>query len=820
MINGLIKGSIILLMIFVVALAAAFIYAYEEVKLDADKLINYKPEISSVILDRNGKQLAYVFKKRHRLYARYDELPGYLVEALVAVEDTLFFEHPGVNPDAVIRAIVTDLKAGKFVEGGSTLTQQLIKNKLLTNEKKLARKLKEAILALKIEHELTKEEILERYLNEIFFGNGYYGVKTASKGYFHKELGDLTLKESAILVGLPNAPSYLNPVKHYKRSLARANSVLYRMKSIGWITENEYLKAIKETPRIYKTTLTQNIAPYIVDEVKRRFKGKLGDIRTGGYQIYTTIDMKQQKIAKEAILHAYNKALKQYNEKPAKSTLNAAMVAVESKTGDILAMVGGVDYKKSAFNRISQTKRQPGSAFKPFIYQTALDMGYNPASKLTDLARTFQYYKDGKRHIWSPKNYEGNFEGFITLREALVHSRNLATVNLVYDIGVNTIRKRLELLDIPHIPRDMSIALGNLGLSPLKMAQIFSVFANYGHMIEPRLVSKIISKEGAVIYATRPKEIVDFTKPAQAYLMTDILKDVIKRGTGRRAQVEGIELAGKTGTTNDNVDAWFCGYSPTIETIVWFGRDNNRRIGPKATGGALAAPAFAYYYQKLIELYPDTLRTFRKPEGVFEGEINGVTELYTETSPLPKIKTEVTAEEEERSRYERMLEDENYRVMDEDIDTAETAEEAPPEEQTAEETVKKEKKSGMDSILDLFGDTGDSTEEDKERSSDTTESDITDDVFFMEEPGADEENKISVDTLFDNLEHKPAGEGSSEIPDNEVITDEMFYPKVKPSAEEEKERSVPEIEVKPEDPLHPRAKPPASTHNEESGALF
>ena len=635
MFNSLVKGSIILAMVFGVALTAAFIYAYEEISLDADKLINYKPETSSIVYDRNGEKLAYIFKKQHRLYARYDELPSFLVEGLIAMEDTKFFEHNGVNPDAILRAIIKDLQAGAFVEGGSTLTQQLIKNKILTNEKKLARKLKEAILALKIEHELSKEDIIERYLNEISYGNNYFGVKTAANGYFHKELNEITLKEAAILVGLPNAPSFYNPLKHYKRALDRANNVLYRMKSIGWITKSDYLKAVKESPKVYKTSLTQNIAPGIVDEVLRRFKGKLGDVRTGGYKIYTTIDMKQQAIAKNAVDFAYKKALKKYNEKAKTSTLNVAFVAVESKTGDILAMVGGTDYQKSAFNRVTQTERQPGSAFKPFIYQTALDMGYNPASPLTDLARTFQYYYKGKPKIWAPKNYEHDFKGFISLREALVHSRNLATINLVSDLGVSTIRKRLAFLDVPHIPRDMSIALGNLGLSPLKMAQIFSVFANKGHMIAPRLVSKIVSKEGAVIYETRPKEIENFTTPEQAYLMTDILKDVVKRGTGKNARVEGIELAGKTGTTNNNIDAWFCGYSPTIETIVWFGRDDNKRIGRGATGGALAAPAFAFYYKKLLELYPDTKRAFDIPEGVFKGEYEGKSELYTEHSPLP-----------------------------------------------------------------------------------------------------------------------------------------------------------------------------------------
>jgi len=647
---SLIKGSIILAMIFMVALVAAFIYAYEEISLDADKLIHYKPEISSVIYDRNGKQLAYVFKKQHRLYARYDELPSYLVEGLVAMEDTKFFEHNGVNPDAIIRAIFKDIQAGRFVEGGSTLTQQLIKNKVLTNEKKLARKIKEAILALKIEHTLSKEEIIERYLNEISYGNNYFGVKTAAKGYFHKALSDLTLKEAALLVGLPNAPSYYNPIKHYKRALNRANNVLYRMKSLGWLTEQDYLKAVKESPKVYKTSLTQNIAPYVVDEVVRRFKERGDDIRTAGYQIYTTIDMRQQEIAREAVSYAYKKVLERYREKPETSTINTAFVAVESKTGDILAMVGGVDYRRSAFNRATQTLRQPGSAFKPFIYQTALDMGYNPATPLTDLARTFQYYDHGKPKVWSPKNYERDFKGFIPLREALVHSRNLATINLVAEIGVRTIRKRLAFLDVPRIPKDMSIALGNLGLSPMKMAQIFSVFANGGHMIEPRLISKVVSREGAVIYETRPKEIADFTTPEQAYLMTDILMDVIKRGTGRRARVKGIELAGKTGTTNNGVDAWFCGYSPSIEVISWFGRDNNKPIGKKATGGALAAPEFAYYFQKLIAIYPETKRTFDIPKGVYRGDYQGKSELYTKISPLPEVRKKVSEHEENRSR--------------------------------------------------------------------------------------------------------------------------------------------------------------------------
>jgi len=634
MVNRLIKGSIVLALIFAIALFAAFIYAYNEIKLDADKLINYNHATSSVILDEKGNKIAYIFKGKHRLYATYDEIPGYVVEALVAIEDTRFFEHNGVNPDAIIRAALRNFKAGHKVEGGSTLTQQLVKNTILTNERSYTRKMKEAILSMKIENELTKEQILERYLNEMFFGHGYYGIKTAAKGYYRKELDELTLKESALLAGLMKAPSSYDPTRHLDKALTRAGTILARMKKLGWINNETYVDAIKEIPTIYRDTLTQNIAPYVTDEVVRRLKKQgFKDVKTGGYTIYTTIDMEQQKIARKALKYAHKRIVKKQREKVSTTTLNGAILAVDNKTGNIKAMVGGVDYKKSAFNRATMMTRQPGSAFKPFIYQVALDMGYNPATELTDVARTFQYYSNGKRKIWRPKNYENNFEGFIKLREALVHSRNLATINLVTEVGLQRILEKLKELNIPKIPQDMSVSLGNLGLSPVKMAQIYSAFANAGHMIEPRLVSKMLSRNGTVIYEAKTQEIRDFTTPPQAYLMTNILRDIVLRGTGRNAKVPGVEVVGKTGTTNKNVDAWFCGYSPTEELIVWIGRDNNKPIGRGGTGGGTSAPAFAYFFKKLYKLYPDLPKKFIRPEGVYNARDGVITELYTDTSP-------------------------------------------------------------------------------------------------------------------------------------------------------------------------------------------
>ena len=642
MVNQLIKGSIVLVMVFAIALFAAFIYAYNEIKLDADKLINYNPPTSSVILDAKGEKIAYIFEGQHRLYATYDEMPGYLIEALVAIEDTRFFEHNGVNPDAIIRAALRNFEAGHKVEGGSTLTQQLVKNTILNNERSYSRKIKEAILSMKIENELTKEQILERYLNEMFFGHGYYGVKTAAKGFFHKELDELTLKESAMLAGLMKAPSVYNPTRHLDKALTRASTILARMNKLGWITHDKYIHAVKEVPTIYKDTLTQNIAPYITDEVVRRLKKEFKDIKSGGYTIYTTIDMEQQKIAREALRYAHKKIVKKQKENVNTTTINGALLAVENNTGNIKAMVGGVDYKKSAYNRVSMMTRQPGSAFKPFIYQVALDLGYNPGTELTDVARTFQYYKNGKRVIWRPKNYESNFVGFIKLREALVHSRNLATINLVTEIGVQRIFEKLKQLNIPHIPQDMSIALGNLGLSPVKMAQIYSAFANGGHMIEPRLISKVLSRNGTVIYESKTQEITDFTTPEQAFLMTDILKDIVTRGTGRNAQVPGVQVVGKTGTTNKNVDAWFCGYSPSTEVIVWMGRDNNKPIGRGGTGGGTSAPAFSYFLKKLHKMYPDMPKKFTRPEGVYNAKDGVITELYTDISPLPTVTESAT----------------------------------------------------------------------------------------------------------------------------------------------------------------------------------
>ncbi len=629
---------------------AGFLYdLYDQIKDDVDKVVNYSPKQSTQFFDKEGRLLANTFKDENREYVKYDDIPARVIEGLVAIEDTQFFEHWGINPDAISRAMIKNLKAGGFVEGASTLTQQLIKNLTLTREKKLMRKVKEALLAIRLETILTKEEILERYLNHTYFGHGYYGIKTAAKGYFNKDLYELSLKEIAILVGLPRAPSFYDPTRNLQVSLARANQVITRLDTLGWITKEQYEEAINETPTIHNQTLTKNVAPYAIDYAISQLINDVPDIIYGGYKVYLTIDLDAQEMANDSIKRAYEEALKRDLEirknskdpdnNPYTKELNAAMITMESSTGKILAMVGGVDYNQSVFNRAFQSKRQAGSAIKPFLYQTALNEGYNPASQLFDISRTYNYTVGGVQKKWQPKNYGGNFQGIVTLRDSLTQSRNLSTLNLVTDVGVGVVTNDLKTYGFKDIVDNLSITLGSMSVSLVEFSEAYSTFANNGTQVKPYIVEQIVNKDGkSVTFEPQTKEI---NKPEQNYLMVSILNDVVNKGTGKRAAVEGIELAGKTGTTNDNIDAWFCGFSPSIQTIVWFGQDDNTPMSKSETGSTIAAPAFSYFFKKYLALHPEIPRTFTKPEGVYVGNFNGKDELYTDMSPLPDIDSQI-----------------------------------------------------------------------------------------------------------------------------------------------------------------------------------
>lgn len=617
---------------------------YDEIKHDIDIVVNYTPKQSTQFFDKDGKLIANTFKEENREYVKYDDIPARIIEGLVAIEDTQFFEHHGINPDAISRAIIKDIQAGGFVEGASTLTQQLIKMLILTREKKLIRKVKEALLAIRLESVLTKEEILERYLNHVYFGHGYYGIKTAAKGYFNKDLYELSLKEMAILVGLPRAPSFYDPTKNLKISLARANQVITRLNTLGWINNEQFESSMKETPVIYNQTLTKNKAPFAVDYAISLLINDIPDILSGGYKVYLTIDLDAQEIAQDALKVSYDEALKRDldlrkgEKKPDDSyvkELNGALISMESSTGKILALSGGIDYNQSMFNRAFQSKRQAGSAIKPFLYQAALNSGYNPASQLIDISRTYNYTVGGEQKKWQPKNYGGNFEGIVSLRDSLTQSRNLSTLNLVTDVGISTVTKELKSYGFKDVQDNLSITLGSMSVSLVEFSEAYSIFSNNGTQVKPYIIEQIVNQSGeSLTFEPQTKQLV---KPEQTYLITSILNDVVTKGTGKSAQVPGIELAGKTGTTNDNIDAWFCGYSPSIQTIIWFGKDNNTPMRKSETGGKIAAPVFSYFFKKYLEIHPEITRNFTMPENVYTANINGRNEFYTDMSPLPEV---------------------------------------------------------------------------------------------------------------------------------------------------------------------------------------
>ena len=608
----------------------------------AQKIVEYQPRLTTKIYDRNGELIANIFDQENRDYVKYEDIPSRVIEALLAIEDTKFFEHGGINLDAIMRAIIKDIKARRFVEGASTITQQLVKTMVLSREKKIKRKINEMLIALYVENKLTKEQILERYLNQVYFGHGYYGIKTAAEGYFHKPLQNLTLKEIAMLVGLPRAPSFYDPTKNYEESIKRADRVINRMYELGWIDERSFSEAIAQQPKVYDESLSKNRAPYIVDEVIRRFGKRLEHFRTGGYRIYTTVDLQMQKIAKEELAKGYENIIKRspnYNY----TNLNGAMVVVRPQSGEILALVGGVDYTKSAFNRATQAKRQPGSAFKPFIYQIALNLGYSQMSKIADVARSYKFKEGNRIKIWQPKNYEKNFEGLITLKDALIHSRNLATINLVEEIGLSKIYNELEKFRFRNLPKDLSLALGSLTLSPLTLAEHYTMFANYGKQVASYLVMKI-EKNGETLYETTQQS-WQLVEPKQAFLMIDMLRGVVNRGTGRRARVSGVEVAGKTGTTNRYVDAWFCGFTPDLEAVVWFGQDNNTPLH-KESGGKASAPVVGKFFKRVYALHPELKRKFQEPQGVYSLIIDGRSYYFTDISKPTKAEEPKASEEE------------------------------------------------------------------------------------------------------------------------------------------------------------------------------
>lgn len=623
---------------------------YKELSPQVHAMIDYHPNEVTQVFDSKGRLVANLFDEEYRFYVKYDEIPGRIIEALLAVEDTMFFEHDGVNFDAIMRAVFKNVVNMRYMEGGSTLTQQLVKNMLLTSDRTLDRKLKEFLLSIRAEQVLTKEEILERYLNYIFLGHGYYGIKTAALGYFKKSLNELTLKEIAMLVGLPKSPVKYDPTKHLKNSLNRANAILKRMYDLGWISQAEFHQAVKEVPKVYNQTLTQNKAPYVVDEALREL-ADIKDLKSGGYKIYLTIDLDYQEAAREALLKGYENIqyriiereqnVRSWQKKPkltdsdidelkeqSATTLNGAIVVTNPHTGEVLAMVGGINHNKSSFNRATQTNRQFGSTMKPFVYQLAFDKGYSPAEIVIDSPKRF----GGGSKLWQPNNDTRKFLGPVTMQTALEKSLNIPAIDTALKITENALYAGLESFGFENFPKDLTVVLGSLSLSPMKAAMQYSLFSNGGTIVKPYVVAKIIDPRGKEILFQTTQQSV--TTPQQAFLITSILRNTVQKGTGYRAKVNGLQIAGKTGTSNQSRDVWFCGYTPDLQAIVWYGRDDNMPIGGGAYGGNISAPVFADFMQKALEINPGMQRSFRTPNGVYQQRIGDEIIYYTDTSRI------------------------------------------------------------------------------------------------------------------------------------------------------------------------------------------
>ncbi len=681
---------------------------------DINTLHNVRYEVPLSVYSKDNQLIAQ-FGGNKRIPVNIEEVPKQLINAFLAAEDDSFFEHPGVDYKGLIRAGLQLIITGKKRQGGSTITMQVTRNFLLSSEKTFTRKLKEIILALKIEEEYSKDKILELYLNQIYMGHSAYGVVAAAQTYYGKSLNELTLAEQAMIAGLPKAPSAYNPITDEPRAIERRNYVLQRMLELSYIDQQAYETAIQQPSTAKLQYHSSDIsAPFVAEMVRQHVHDKYGDdAYTMGLKVYTTIDPALQKAAEQALrdsLHIYDerhgfrtpttetndngtadennnvigdtvaatvKSLdnngikaKLYNNVPieihwdkakwggnkAKKYLKpdapirvrqlkkgdwgltqipeveGAFVSLNPTDGAILALAGGFEFKQNKFNRATQAKRQPGSGFKPIIYTTALEEGYTAASMINDAP--ISIFDPSIGRLWKPENSTKRYYGPTSLRKALTYSRNIVAIQLLKDVGIDKgiatgVRFGFAKEQLPY---GLSLALGSGHASPLQMARMYAVFANGGFLIDPYFIERIVSHEGKTIFQANPKiacpsctKADESTKnlapriisPGINFIMNSLMRDVIKLGTATDARVLGrSDIAGKTGTTNDQRDAWFNGFSPTHVASAWVGFDNFKPLGHYETGGVAALPMWIQYMRTALKNTP--VASFNPPSDVYK----------------------------------------------------------------------------------------------------------------------------------------------------------------------------------------------------------
>ncbi len=607
------KLTIIVFIVFVVMISGAGLgFLTASIHTMPSLKNDIRPSASSQIYDVNGKLISTIHSVENRLPVPMSKIPKNLQNAFIAVEDARFYQHVGVDPRGIIRAVWSNITNRGVSEGGSTITQQLAKNALLSQERTLKRKIQEAILALQIERQYSKNEILELYLNQIYFGQGAYGVQSAAMVYFGKNVENLTLEECAMLAGIPKSPNYYSPLNNLTAATERQSVVFDQMVKYEFIDAGTANKA-RNTKLKLNTRSTQSDnkptpASYFVDYVTQQLIDKYGAdaIYKEGLKIYTSLDLDMQTAAEEAMqqlpsVRTDSNGLKQPQ---------GALIAIDPNTGHIKAMVGGRGTDQ--FNRAVLAERQPGSAFKPFVYLAAIEGGMTPSSIIEDKAINFG--------SWSPSNYDGKFHGSVTLRSALEQSLNIPTVKIANHTGADKPLYYAQQMGISTLvlqgftnDRNLAMSLGGLtrGVTPLELARAYGVFANQGVLVETTAIIKIVDRNGKILEQHTPQEKAVVNEKS-AYIITDMLRGVISGGTGTAANI-GRPAAGKTGTTSDYKDAWFVGYTPDLVAAVWIGYDNDGYLNG-ITGGSTPATIWQSFMAKSLANIPS--RDFIRPKGV------------------------------------------------------------------------------------------------------------------------------------------------------------------------------------------------------------
>jgi penicillin-binding protein 1A len=553
--------------------AVVFLAVFARDLPDTSSLYNVDRQPSITYLDRNGALIA-TRGTQMAPPADLDTLPDYVPAAFIAIEDRRFWWHPGFDPIGMSRAMVTNVRAGRVVQGGSTITQQLAKNLFLTPDQTLRRKAQELILAVWLELKFTKKEILALYLNRVYFGAGAYGIEAASQRYFDKSASNLTVGEAALLAGLLKAPSRYSPVSESDRAAGRATVVLDQMVETGVITSEQRAQIVTEPVRVSRTLASQH-AQYFIDWLDKQIRGLVGE-PTEDLIVETTLDLTLQTAAERSV----NRIL---SRDQSKGVEQAALVALDGD-GRVRAMIGGASYADSQFNRAVDARRQAGSAFKPFVYLAAVEAGYTPQTPVVD-----QPVQIGN---WSPRNYSGTFAGPMTLSTAVSQSTNTVAASLADQIGRDNVSRAARRLGISsRIGLEPAMALGAVEVSPLDMATAYDAFANGGRRVDPAGIERIRTPQGRIIYqrAGRDPAAGQAINNPSLYYMNEMLRGVVTSGTGRAAAIAGRDLAGKTGTTSDYKDAWFVGYTGGFVTAVWVGKDDNTAMRGVTGGGAPAA---------------------------------------------------------------------------------------------------------------------------------------------------------------------------------------------------------------------------------------